>query len=171
MTHLEPQQNICLTVQWSVTHLWWKATQHRHWLDWVWMGLQYFHAFKSSKNSIWPQDLLKICPAKFDVNFVQQLVVTNTGFFQYRRGIMGSCHRPKGSSCDQTLLQFELRLTFFGSRLPSQGSLKKFRKRGSFGCKTVYIRYWGPDFLVLKLLRMQPSFKLDLMIFNSSWLC
>lgn len=53
---------------------------------------------------------------------------------------------PGWLSCDQTLFQFELRLTFFGSRLPSQGSLKKFRKGGSFGCKTVYMRYWGPKF-------------------------
>ena len=89
--------------------------------------------------------------------FVWQLAVTNTGFFKYKKGTMVSFHGPNWLSCDQTLLQFELRLTFFGSRLPSQGSLKKFRKRGSFGCKTVYMRYWGPDFLALKFLRMQPS--------------
>ena len=88
-------------------------------------------------------------------------VCTTTGCDKQRR-IFFNAKEPQLSgpgwlSCDQTLLQFELRLTFFGSRLPSQGSLKKFRKGGSFGCKTVKMRYWGPKFSCFKLLSMQPS--------------
>lgn len=49
------------------------------------------------------------------------------------------------TSGGQTPSWIELRLTFFWSRLPSQGSLKKFRKRGSFRGKQVYMRYWSQE--------------------------
>jgi len=144
--HLEPLRISAYSiVQWSVTISGGRPlSADRHTKMSGYNGFEWvYNILKCSENSFWPQDLLKICPVKCKCLYNNWLWQTKKDFFNAKEPQLSG---PGWLSCDQTLLQFELRLTFFGSRLPSQGSLKKFRKGGSFGCKTVYMRYWGPKF-------------------------